>query len=46
VAIARGAQRELRSWAAEFGLTPSAEGRLDLTALPSLEDDDDELILD
>jgi P27 family predicted phage terminase small subunit len=46
VAIAWAAQREYRAWAAEFGLTLSAEGRIDLTGLPSPEDDDDDLELD
>ena len=27
-AIARAASRDLRAWCAEFGFTPSAEGRL------------------
>jgi hypothetical protein len=36
----RAAQREPRT-EAEFGLTLSAEGRIDLTALLSPEDEDD-----
>jgi hypothetical protein len=36
----RAAQREPHT-EPEFGLTLSAKGRIDLTALPSPEDDDD-----
>src|SRR5262249_58640713 len=46
VAIARAAQREYRAQAAEFGLTLSAEGRIDLSALPSPENEDDGVELD
>ena len=41
VAIARTAQKELRAWCAEFGLTPSAEGRL---SLPDETADGDDLL--
>ena len=39
VMIAEAASKELRAWSAEFGLTPSSEGRLGKTAQP--DDDDD-----
>jgi P27 family predicted phage terminase small subunit len=43
VGIARNASRDLRGWCAEFGLTPSAEGRM-----PTGESDgeDDDSLLD
>lgn len=41
VAIARNAGKEIRSWCAEFGLTPSSEGRLNIPEAPSGEEDFD-----
>lgn len=43
VGIQRAAARELRAWCAEFGLTPSAEGRL---TIPEAFDDGEESLLD
>jgi len=40
VLIVEAASKELRAWASEFGLTPSAEGRLGL-AVPDSDADDD-----
>ncbi|MEU1526367.1 phage terminase small subunit P27 family [Nocardia rhamnosiphila] len=39
VAIAQTASQQLRQWAHEFGLTPSAESRI---ALMGVDDDDDD----
>lgn len=41
VLIAEGASKELRAWAAEFGLTPSSENRLGKAAGAGDDDDDD-----
>jgi P27 family predicted phage terminase small subunit len=41
VAIARTAGRELRAWCAEFGFTPSAEGRLNVQGTADAEEDFD-----
>jgi P27 family predicted phage terminase small subunit len=44
VAIVEAAAKELRAWAQEFGLTPTAEGRMQL---PPVDDDlDDDGLLD
>lgn len=39
VLILESASKELRAWAAEFGLTPSAESRLGATKSPDGDDD-------
>jgi P27 family predicted phage terminase small subunit len=41
IMILEAASKELRAWSAEFGLTPSAEGRLGISAADSDADDDD-----
>lgn len=40
VLIVEAASKELRAWSAEFGLTPSAEGRLGKLAAPDDADND------
>lgn len=40
VMIVENASKELRAWSGEFGLTPSAEGRLGISAPDSDADDD------
>lgn len=40
VAVIEAASKELRSWAAEFGLTPSAESRLSTTGAGNDDGDD------
>ena len=39
--LAREAQREVRAWCTEFGLTPSARGRMDVPGAGDGEDTDD-----
>jgi P27 family predicted phage terminase small subunit len=41
VSIARNMQQQIRAWAAEFGLTPSSRGRIEL---PGSDEDDGGLL--